>query len=394
MKATCYLIIPLLAAILPACIDSAEAENGFRPWTRPEKLDDPQVLKRARMHFPELTWKLDENRLMVSLNQTDFTDLDLDYVSKGCAYSAYCKSVLESELYYANLGLTFPVETVKVRTTEDFLQEIRPNRRIILDVDRLDLVENFRRGAEQQFLTSPEDTPFFYIEPHHGSLILFNVPNLKIEGREGNTEIVHHVGDSEVLYFTRADNLTLKNVTLYHSQPYPCRGGVLNVVASKNVTILDSEFRGSGVTGIHLEKVDGALIEGVRITDNNLSALIFEESTRVLIRNSIVEKNTTVMSLMWSHDSNIEMENVIIRDNSGVDTWPPYPVDPEKAIMGWHNSKVTIRNSRIENNKYHRLFSDGSAQLINTVVRKNALPDSAREELLKQERESKQAEKQ
>lgn len=390
MKFARYLISFCIALLPFGCMGSAEGETGLSPWTRPEKLTDSQVLKRARSHFPKLAWRVDGQKLQVSQDHTEFSDLDLDYVRKGCAYTNYCRSVLESQLYYAKLGLTFPVETVKVRTTTDFLHKIRPNRKIILDADRLDLVKDFHRGAYQKFLTYPADTPFFHIEPHHGSVILSNVPNLEIVGREGRTEIVHHVGDSEVLYFTRADNLKLKNVTLYHSQPYPCRGGVLNVVASKNVIILDSEFRGSGVTGIHLDSVDGAVLERVTITDNNLSALIFEESKEIIVRNSIIEKNTTVFDLMWSYNSNVVMENVVIRDNSGVDTWPPYPVDIEKAIMGWQNSRVLIRNSSIENDQYHRLFSHESAQLVNTVVRNNALPGSAWEKLREQERQKDQ----
>ena len=102
MKATCYLIIPLLAAILPACIDSAEAENGFRPWTRPEKLDDIPILLVHGSADDRVTYEEAET----VAHKLDGLDRDFQFITveggghslRGTSYKRNVKSWLDKYL--------------------------------------------------------------------------------------------------------------------------------------------------------------------------------------------------------------------------------------------------------------------------------------------------------
>lgn len=137
---------------------------------------------------------------------------------------------------------------IHVRNVDELLASIAPNASIYLEDGVYDLSEASgygTHGGDHWYWMSCYDGP---------GLVIHNAENLTITaGGPHRARIVAVPRYCEVLSFEGCDGLTLRGVTLGHTQSLDnaaCAGGVLTLQGCRNVTLEDCSLFGCGTIGV------------------------------------------------------------------------------------------------------------------------------------------------
>ena len=163
-----------------------------------------------------------------------------------------------------------PVTKVKVKNVKEFLKALDNNRVITIAKNtRLNLSEviedrqlslesnlvwvedDYDHSSLSQYSTAASD-----FETDGRMLTLMNLRNLTIVG-EKNAEIVVTPRYANVLNFEKCNNITIKNLTLGHTDEGYCTGGVIGMSDCEDITIEDCDLYGCGTYGIEASRSRG-----------------------------------------------------------------------------------------------------------------------------------------
>ena len=142
-----------------------------------------------------------------------------------------------------------PMRNVSVSTTEEFLNAVSPNTKIIIKdgfYNMSDYIKSKGQNFTHKFIRFDEcfDGNEIFIE---------NISFLKISGgteKFSDTELVVTPRYAGVLNFENCNNVEISNLTIGHVEAGECSGNVLNLSDCSDITINNCDLYGCGVYGI------------------------------------------------------------------------------------------------------------------------------------------------
>jgi hypothetical protein len=288
---------------------------------------------------------------------------------------------------------------VTVETAQEFVNAIGSNKRILLKpgVYNLSTIEQINKADNSITWETVYDGKELNIQGIH---------NLTIEGMDsGKVEIKVTPRYANIMNFTNASNVTIKNVIAGHTPaPYECNAGVIKFSNSSDISIMNSELYGCGSIGLDLNNVKRLEASNCKIDHCSLRAIqIYNSEAVKFIENKIVnhEAYSNIIMINGSRDitfekceiadnnnfgwsfieasenSNVLLDKCVIKNNSK-STDPEYNADKVSFFNTTNyyeisNSKITIKDSEISNNKCDYLVDNKeSVKFENCTINNNA----------------------
>ena len=169
-----------------------------------------------------------------------------------------------------------PGTEVTVKTIDEFLDAIGPDRTIVLDGT------NFNQSNAKNF--GLKSTEFYHwVETSDGpELVICNVKNLTIKAKNSNPsattlEAVPRFAD--VLSFENCENITVTGFTAGHTKGNGgCSGGVLDFYKCKNIRVEKMRLFGCGVLGVETNACYDIDIINTEIYECSSGAAYFKDT--------------------------------------------------------------------------------------------------------------------
>lgn len=273
---------------------------------------------------------------------------------------------------------------VMVETAQEFVNAIGSNKRILLKpgVYNLSEVEQINKIDNSVTWNTVYDGKELNIQSVH---------DLTIEGMDsGKVEIKVSPRYANIMKFTNVSNITIKNIIAGHTPaPYECNAGVLNFNNSSDISIMNSELYGCGSIGLDLDNVKRLNASNCKIDHCSLRAIQIYNSEAIKFTESKIVNHEAYSNIImidgskditfekcemadnnnfgWSFieasgKSNILLDECVIKNNSK-STDSEYNADNvyffnTTDYSGISNSKITIKDSEISNNKCNYLLDN------------------------------------
>lgn len=169
-------------------------------------------------------------------------------------------------------------QVFRVKTATEFIKALGPNRIIELEEGDFTL-SDVGRGAGAHYK---------WVETWDGfELLIRNCSNLAVRGvGESPAHLVTRFMSANVLTFENCDRLELANLRIGHGPKQgQCTGGVVKVVHSTGLTILNSDLYGCGTEGLTLEGVRNARVANTVIHDCTYGVLSADDCAGLRFEN-------------------------------------------------------------------------------------------------------------
>lgn len=247
-----------------------------------------------------------------------------------------------------------PAEVVRVTSAAELLGAIGSNRTILLGSGVYNLSTAHRFST--RFVTWQEVFDGW-------ELVIQNVYNLSIRGPKRNrAEILVVPRYGWVLRFADVKNVTLSNLTIGHTQPGYCEGGVLDIQNSEEITLDNCDLFGSGTEGMRLSSVKGLTFRRSRIRDCTYGIMTIEGSRDLKFEQSRFQDNEEFWGIVVRGSAPVKFKDCLVLRNK-TET-PLFDVDDD--------SEVDVKNSAVEDNSSSRLSGPWyRVRFSSTVVRQN-----------------------
>lgn len=266
---------------------------------------------------------------------------------------------------------------VTVGNAQEFVNALGSNKRIILKPGIYNL-------SEINQINSSDNSISWETVQDGKELNVRGIHNLTIEGMDsGKVEIKVTPRFANIINFTNVSNITIKNIIAGHTpSPYECNAGVLNFTNSSEISINNSELYGCGSIGLSLNNVKKLEAANCKIDHCSLRAIQINDSEAIkFTENKIVnhEAYSNIIMLSGAKDVTFEkcefadnnkfswsfieasnnsaalLDKCIIRNNSKADS-TDFGSDKinffdTTDFLGKSDSKITIKDSEITNNK-------------------------------------------
>ncbi len=232
-------------------------------------------------------------------------------------------------------------QAVEVTNPEEFIKAIKSNTTI-----RLKPGAHLLSAAED---ISTENVKWEKI--HDGSEpVISNIENLVIEATE-YTSILIDPNYVYVLHFNNCKNISIRNLTLGHTDKGYCIGGVLNFTDSSDITIEESILFGSGTYGITLERVKNFSMQNSLIKECTYGLLQIYNCSGITFTDSDFQ-DTGEFDLIECNYSDVLFERCGFLRNNGYSLF--------KVVQ----SKITVKDSEISKNKVKAFNNNMSAMTL------------------------------
>lgn len=190
--------------------------------------------------------------------------------------------VTESQVELEVVETTFSVESneITVRTVDELLAAIAPDRVIIMEPGTYDLTKasNYGDVLATQYYT--------WTDVYDGyELIIKGVNNLTIRG-SGMEETILSAGPryANVVTFASCSDITLESFTAGHTvDPAECMGGVINLDSCSNVTMDGVGLYGCGVIGVRTYSCKDLILKNSHIYDCSNSGVFLRDSSGITV---------------------------------------------------------------------------------------------------------------
>ena len=172
-----------------------------------------------------------------------------------------------------------PGTEVSVKTIDEFLSAIGPDRTIVLEGTSFDLTKAKNYGGE--------GTEFYsWGDVEDGSqLIISNVKNLTIKAKDpdpSKTTLETLPRYADVICFDRCENINVTGFTAGHTKEKgACMGDVLTMTNCKNIKVEKMRLYGCGSNGIFAEFCSGIDVVNTEIYECSSSAGVFRDDIRI-----------------------------------------------------------------------------------------------------------------
>jgi len=222
-------------------------------------------------------------------------------------------------------------------------------------------------------------------------LNLQNIHNLTIEGMtSGKVEIKVAPRFANIINFTNVQNIIIKNIVAGHTPAeYECNAGVLKFTNSNDISIMNSELYGCGSIGLSLNDVKRLNASNCTIDHCSLRAIqLYNSETIKFTETNIINHEAYSNIIMVDNSKNVTFEKCVMSDNhnfgwSFIEALSKSNILLDKCVIknnsqssdsnvlndkiyffnttdyfGNSNSKITVKNSEISNNKCDYLLTN------------------------------------
>ncbi len=264
-----------------------------------------------------------------------------------------------------------------VRSATEFVAAVAPGARIVLAADEIDLSElwpgvtiplwdDTRDGPPP-----PAGTEFVrWTNPYDGwQLEIHDVDQLAIVGHGSPPpRLVTNPRGSFVLKFVKVEGVTLENLTLGHTTPGYCRGGVLAFEEVRGLAVRDAELFGSGTYGLELVGVREATFERIAVHDCTYGIAVIRNGKGVTFRDSTFRDNEEFELIEVERTPRVLFERCLFEGNRTRGDYPFFAVTASEvelvdstfrnnAVEVFRRGRVTITSGTFENNPFESTIS-------------------------------------
>ena len=269
-------------------------------------------------------------------------------------------AVVAAFLLMAGSGLAAQ-EQVSVASSRELVQALASNRTILLApgqylVSEVAQIANPAVSWEEAF-DGPE-------------LVITGLSNLTLRARMGAT-LLASPRYAFVLVFVDCRNLVLEGLTLGHTEPGECVGGVLRLDACGRVRIQGCDLFGSGVVGLDAADSTGITIRASTIRDCSGGALWATRVRDLRLEDTLIAGNGSYPLISLDSTWTVVLQSCRIERNTG---------ELLLQIEG-DSGEIALPGSEIRFNETESLYEGSSPpDLSQTRVEDNAFDLPADEE--------------
>jgi len=172
-----------------------------------------------------------------------------------------------------------------------------------------------------------------------------NVNNMKIDGKDRrSSQFLVNARYPFVFSFEKCANIGLSTLTLAHSPPGYCTGGVVRLDSCRDVTIRDCDLHGSGTYGFEINDVDGLLVEDSEVSHCTYGIMNIVGLQKGIFRNVEFRDNRTFSGINAQRSKRIEFENCNLFGNTS-NHEPLLAIYPDSDIV-WRGGAITLNNAK------------------------------------------------
>lgn len=253
-----------------------------------------------------------------------------------------------------NTMLVQSTKTVHVSTSEEFLNAIAPNTKLILSAGTYNLTKVDKEKVSNKYV--------WWGKVLDGEeVIISGVSNLSISGGTDTASALVCVEPrfANALNFSGCSNIVVKMLTVGHTlQEAYCTGGVLHFYAgSKNISIASCDLYGCGTYGIVAENVSGINVGNTIIRDCSYGAICcISVSSMIFEACSIYDcKEFAIVDLCDCN--NVSFARCLISNNTSASEWHSF-------FSFLRCNSVSVKNCTISKNTMESLvYADGCSNI-------------------------------
>ena len=218
-----------------------------------------------------------------------------------------------------------PGAEVSVKTIDEFLSTIGPDRTIVLDGTNFDLTKAKNYGGE--------GTEFYsWGDVEDGSqLIISNVKNLTIKAKDPNpskTTLETLPRYADVICFDRCENISVIGFTAGHTKEKgSCSGDVLSMTNCKNIKVEKMRLYGCGDIGINAQFCSDIDVVDTEIYECSSSAGLFRDTIRISF------KDCNIHDIPYTDLEFIDCENVTWNGERHIGSYMLFEVKADGTLV-------------------------------------------------------------
>lgn len=187
------------------------------------------------------------------------------------------EEILPNELFENLLNTIGDRRLITVQNVNQLMEAIGSDRVITLKRGTYDLSEGWR--IKNRYVT--------WVDEYDGPIpVIKAVSNLSFIGEDGVTLVIRPAY-GWVFSFDTCSDVTISNVTLGHTVPGYCLGGVLRFKNCENVEVRNCDLYGSGTYGVELERSFNFSMENSIIRECTYGLAVITRSSNVAFRNTV-----------------------------------------------------------------------------------------------------------
>jgi predicted small secreted protein len=243
--------------------------------------------------------------------------------------------------------------TVYVDNVRDLIKELGSNKTIVLEPGIYNLSEVENPGELNKRIKE--------VEVYDGiEFVLGDIFNFTLEGiGEEETNIVVEPRYAYVLNFVNGENISIKNITVGHTEKGFCIGGVLKFSNVADVDIFNSKLYGSGTVGITMENVDNLKVEDSYLYECTYNLLDIIDSRNISFIHTEFRNSGSTDLIQINSSENILFDQCTIEDNLKNRVFEGN-INGEYIFRERNSQNINIINSVIRNNACSGIVSEGS----------------------------------
>jgi len=252
----------------------------------------------------------------------------------------------------------------RVRTAEELIDAIGPDRTIILDPKEF-VISGLSQSSRSHVI---------WQNVHDGDqIVVQNLRNLRIctEG-DKPASILVAPRYAYALSFKNCKDVSLVNVAFGHTKEKGyCTGGVLSFTRCENVVIQNTTLHGSGHEGLTVADSTNLSFVGSTIRDCTYGIMSLSDSSNIHFQKARFIDNQTFDLISIRHCEDVIFEQCeILRNQAGWDG-----EETECSLFNISSSSgITVRDSLIQNNSLDYLLNrEGTMSFTGSDIRQNTL---------------------
>lgn len=243
-------------------------------------------------------------------------------------------AITKDELFARLISPRKDTGLITVSTTQELIEAIAPERTIKLTKGTYDLSAGWE--TKNRYITWGNE----YDGP---TPVIKAVSNLSLIGEEG-VILVIQPAYGWVLSFDTCSDITLSDITLGHTVPGYCLGGVLRFKNCENVEIRSCDLYGSGTVGIELERAVSFTMENSIIRECTYALASISKSAHVVFRNTIFKDTGEFDLISVTSSEEVRWENCDFIANQGSVLFNVDRASSQVSITGGSIRDNTVKN--------------------------------------------------
>ena len=324
------------------------ADAGDRKWHF--KMEDPFADEDDNATREYMFSMKDEDTLEVAVEYTSAPDDEYKYhsVSKNLF-------LRKDSPAFENIEELRYFDTVTVSTTEDLLNSIKNNRKIIVEAGTYNFTTCDRKKISNSLITD-----------NYGTLSVDGVSNLGIEAADGaDVQFCIDEPYDPVLSFNNGGNITLRGITCGHTvEPGYCSGSVLYFSSMAGVDIDKCKLYGSGTYGVEAMYASRINVRNTDIYECTYG-LVSLTNCSVASFNNCTMRDSSDLSMIYINSTyDVVFDNCTFSNNRADAYDSCYFVE-----LGEYD-RATFRNCVFNNNKFNA-FSNKEVTMENCTSDNN-----------------------